>query len=91
MVIPLSNASMDGFVIVDNPGVSRRADGGKELGDEESVLTELAFMMGETEDGGIHCSTPGNDPVSMNFNHFHGFDCSESDGESTKFFNVVGT
>jgi len=90
VVIPLPDVSTDGFVIVDNPGVSRRADGGKESGDEESVLTELAFTMGETEDGGIHCGTPGDDPVSMSFNRFHGFDCSESDGESTKFFDIVG-
>jgi hypothetical protein len=89
VVIPLSDVSTDSFVLVDNPGVSRRADGSKELGDEESILTGLTFTMVETEDGGIHCGTPGDDPVSMSFNHFGGFDCSESDGESTKFFNVV--
>jgi len=47
-------------------------------------------MMGETEDGGIHCGTPGDDPVSMSFNYFGRFDCSESDGESAKFFDIVG-
>jgi len=39
VVIPLSDVSTNGFVLVDNPGVSRRADGGEESGDEESILT----------------------------------------------------
>jgi hypothetical protein len=38
----------------------------------------------------IHYSTPGDNPVSMSFNHFCGFNCSESDEKSAKFFAIVG-
>jgi len=37
------------------------------------------------------CGLPQDLRGSEKYTHFRGFDCSESDGESTKFFNIVGT
>ena len=85
----MSNSRPDCSVVVNDSCVGEWSDCSEETCDESSISPEFAFSVWKTEDRGVSCSSPSDDPVAVSRNRFGGFEGAELDRDRADLFNVV--